>query len=189
MRYYESLYIVNPNYEQDRLDEVMKMVVDKMDEYGFSVINHRVWGKKRLAYSIQKHKYGSFILLQYEAELAENLDRFERFMVLQKPILRNQTVVLDARPEVHVEEEPVSEEKKDNEDPSEDKPQEEAVAESAETTEESVEDTAETEETEATSDEAPSEESQVDDSETDEAEPAEEAEVEATEEQTEEVQE
>ena len=103
MRYYESLYIVNPNYEQDRLDEVVQMVADKMGEYGLSVINHRVWGKKRLAYSIQKHKYGSFILLQYETELAENLDRFERFMVLQKPILRNQTVVLDARPEVHVE--------------------------------------------------------------------------------------
>ena len=103
MRYYESLYIVNPNYEQERLDEVMQMVADKMGEYGFSIINHRVWGKKRLAYSIQKHKYGSFILLQYETELAENLDRFERFMVLQKPILRNQTVVLDVRPEVHVE--------------------------------------------------------------------------------------
>ncbi len=110
MRYYESLYIVNPNYEQERLDEVMQMVADKMGEYGFSIINHHVWGKKRLAYSIQKHKYGSFILLQYETELAENLDRFERFMVLQKPILRNQTVVLDARPEIHVEEEPVVDE-------------------------------------------------------------------------------
>jgi len=110
MRYYESLYIVNPNYEQERLDEVMQMVADKMGEYGFSIINHRVWGKKRLAYSIQKHKYGSFILLQYETELAENLDRFERFMILQKPILRNQTMALDTRPEIHVEEEPVADE-------------------------------------------------------------------------------
>ena len=106
MRYYESLYIINPNYEQDRLDEVMKMVADKVGEYKFSIINHHLWGKKRLAYSIQKHKYGSFILLQYETELVKDLDRFERFMVLQKPILRNQTVVLDARPEVHVEEAP-----------------------------------------------------------------------------------
>ncbi len=32
MRYYESLYIVNPSYEQDRLDEVMKTVSDKMGE-------------------------------------------------------------------------------------------------------------------------------------------------------------
>ena len=105
MRYYESLYIVNPNYEQERLDEVMKTVFDKIGEYGFSMINHHVWGKKRLAYAIQKHKYGSFILLHFETESVENLDRFQRFMVLEKPILRNQTVVLEARPEVQVVEE------------------------------------------------------------------------------------
>ena len=32
MRYYESLYIVNPNYEQERLDDVMKSVADKLNE-------------------------------------------------------------------------------------------------------------------------------------------------------------
>jgi len=111
MRYYESLYIVNPSYEQDRLDEVMKTVSDKMGEYGFSIINHRLWGKKRLAYAIQKHKYGSFILLHYETETVENLDRFQRFMILEKPILRNQTVVLDTRPEVQKEDETVDESK------------------------------------------------------------------------------
>ena len=107
MRYYESLYIVNPNYEQERLDDVMKSVADKLSEYGFSIINHRIWGKKRLAYSIEKHKYGSFILLHFETESTENLERFERFMILQKTILRNQTVSLAIKPEAHVEEEPV----------------------------------------------------------------------------------
>ena len=111
MRYYENLYIVNPSYEQDRLDEVMKTVSDKMGEYGFSIINHRLWGKKRLAYAIQKHKYGTFILLHYETETVENLDRFQRFMILEKPILRNQTVVLDTRPEVQKEDETVDESK------------------------------------------------------------------------------
>ena len=111
MRYYESLYIVNPNYEQERLDDVMKSVADKLSEYGFSIINHRIWGKKRLAYSIEKHKYGSFILLHFETESTENLERFERFMILQKTILRNQTVSLGIKPEAHVEDEPVKDEK------------------------------------------------------------------------------
>ena len=110
MRYYESLYIVNPNYEQERLDDVMKSVADKLSEYGFSIINHRIWGKKRLAYSIEKHKYGSFILLHFETESTENLERFERFMVLQKTVLRNQTVSLAIKPEAHVEDEPVKDE-------------------------------------------------------------------------------
>jgi len=179
MRYYESLYIVNPNYEQDRLDEVVQMVADKMGEYGLSVINHRVWGKKRLAYSIQKHKYGSFILLQYETELAENLDRFERFMVLQKPILRNQTVVLEARPEVHVEEEPV-------EDESEEASVETGVEEATENTPETIETT------EAAEEEYPEEsaEEKVDDNESGDEESSEVGETEeVVEKETEEVQE
>ena len=82
MRYYESLYIVNPNFEQSRLDKAMKKVSEKISEYGFKVINHFEWGKKRLAYNINEHKYGSYVLLHFETESIENLERFERFMVL-----------------------------------------------------------------------------------------------------------
>jgi small subunit ribosomal protein S6 len=140
MRYYESLYIVNPNYEQERLDEVIKSVADKSIEYGFSIINHRVWGKKRLAYSIEKHKYGSFILLHFETELTENLERFERFMILQKPILRNQTVGLTIKPEAQVEEKSVNnlEQKETTEESSVvTETKEQSNVESEETTEES----------------------------------------------------
>ena len=98
MRYYESLYIVNPNYEQSRLDEIIKTVSDKITEYGFKTINHFVWGKKRLAYNIQQHKYGTYVLLHFETEGSMNLDQFELFMVLKKTILRNQTVLLDDKP-------------------------------------------------------------------------------------------
>ena len=100
MRYYESLYIVNPNFEQSRIDEVMKLVSDKCGDYKFKIINHHTWGKKRLAYSIQKHKYGSFILLHFASETADKLKEFDRFMYLNKDILRDQTVVLNQEPEV-----------------------------------------------------------------------------------------
>ena len=109
MRYYESLYIINPNYEQSRIDEVMNMVSDKCNDYKFDIINHQVWGKKRLAYSIQKHKYGSFILLHFESEMIDKLIEFDRFMFLDKDILRNQTVVLDQKPKVLTEDEKVDE--------------------------------------------------------------------------------
>ena len=98
MRYYESLYIVNPNFEQGKLDDVMKTVTETISEFGFKTINHFVWGKKRLAYNIQEHRYGSYVLLHFETDSSENLDKFERFMVLQKPILRNQTVALEDKP-------------------------------------------------------------------------------------------
>jgi small subunit ribosomal protein S6 len=100
MRYYESLYIVNPNFEQERLNEVMQEVAEKVGDYGFKIINHRIWGKKRLAYAIQKHKYGTYVLLQFETEKVTRLADFERYMILNKAVLRNQTVRLEHRPEV-----------------------------------------------------------------------------------------
>ena len=114
MRYYESLYIVNPNYEQSKIDQAMKTVSDKVSEYGFNVINHFVWGKKRLAYNIQEHKYGSYVLMHFETNSVENLERFERFMVLEKSIVRNQTVLLDEKPEKKSEKERPAEEEKTN---------------------------------------------------------------------------
>ncbi|MEE8335662.1 MAG: 30S ribosomal protein S6 [Candidatus Neomarinimicrobiota bacterium] len=111
MKYYEALYIVNPNFEQDRLDEVTKEVEEKILSYGFKVINNRPWGKKRLAYNIDKHKYGTYVLLQFELEDPEKLINFNRFMELHKAILRNQVVRLDLRPEVYTEAEKESGEK------------------------------------------------------------------------------
>ena len=40
MRYYESLYIVNPNFEQGKLDEVMKTVAEAISEYGFKTVSY-----------------------------------------------------------------------------------------------------------------------------------------------------
>ena len=68
MRYYETLYIANPNYEQDRLVQLMKNVANELDGKKVSIINHYIWSKKRLAYLIQKYKYGTFIILHFEAE-------------------------------------------------------------------------------------------------------------------------
>ncbi|MEE3153521.1 MAG: 30S ribosomal protein S6, partial [Candidatus Neomarinimicrobiota bacterium] len=66
MRYYETIYIVNPNLENDVLDKTMVEIGKELDKTKSKLINHRVWGKKRLAYPIEKQKYGSFILMQFE---------------------------------------------------------------------------------------------------------------------------
>lgn len=100
MRYYETLYIVNPNFEGERLDAVIKEVGDQIAGFeGVAVINHRVWGKKRLAYTIQNHKYGTYVLLQFEADTGAFLRDFEMFLKLDKNIVRSQTIRLDEKPE------------------------------------------------------------------------------------------
>ena len=103
MRYYETLYILNPNFEQEKNDDIVKEVGEQINKSS-QVINHRLWGKKRLAYSIEQHKYGTYMLLQFETEEVKGLADFDNFMKLNKSILRFQTVRLSVKPEVFVEE-------------------------------------------------------------------------------------
>ncbi len=100
MRYYESLYIINPNYEQNLINKIMKEIEEKCANLKFKVINHNIWGKKRLAYNIDKHKYGSFILLHFETSEVNTLKEYDRFMILHNNILRNQTILLNEKPEI-----------------------------------------------------------------------------------------
>ena len=99
MRYYETLYIANPNYEQDRLVQLMEKVANELKENKVSIINHYIWSKKRLAYLIQKYKYGTFIILHFEAEKFDFLKDFDTYLKLDKSILRHQTILLEKKPD------------------------------------------------------------------------------------------
>ena len=104
MRYYETLYIVNPNLEDNALSITMDEIGSELEKTKSKLINHRIWGKKRLAYPIQKQKYGSFILLQFEGGEQNKMVDFDTWMKLNNAVLRHMTVSLDNRPEVYVEE-------------------------------------------------------------------------------------
>ena len=160
MRYYETLYIVNPNLENEALDITMGEIGTELEKTKSKLINHRVWGKKRLAYQIENQKYGSFILLQFEGGEQDQMNEFNTWMKLNNSVLRHMTVALDEKPEVYVEEvkeKPV--EKEAPKDTVEETPANEAVV---ETTSEEIEiqsdvteedSTEETETTEGVSDE------------------------------------
>jgi len=104
MRYYETLYIVNPNLENEALDKTMGEIRSELEKTSSKLINHRVWGKKRLAYPIQNQKYGSYILMHFEGGDQEKMVEFDTWMKLNNTVLRHMTVALSEQPEVYVEE-------------------------------------------------------------------------------------
>ena len=55
MRYYELIYIVSSNVERKKNDQAMKEIGEKIQETGSKIINHIVWGKKKLAYPIKNN--------------------------------------------------------------------------------------------------------------------------------------
>ena len=102
MRYYETIYILDPNLENSVLEKTMNQIGQELEKTKAKIINHREWGKKRLAYQVAKQKYGSFILLHYEVEDLSEMQDFELWLRLNSLVLRHMTVSLNERPEKYV---------------------------------------------------------------------------------------
>ena len=100
MRYYEILYIINPNFEQGKIDEIITEVGGKLEKTKSTIINHIIWGKNRLAYPIKNQKYGTYILLQFQDGNRDKINDFYTWMKLNTLVLRHMTIRLDNRPEV-----------------------------------------------------------------------------------------
>lgn len=103
MRYYETIYIVDPNLENTILEKTMTEIGQELEKTKAKIINHRDWGKKRLAYQVDNQKYGSFILLQYEIKELSKMNDFHTWLKLNSLVLRHMTVSLDKKPDKYIE--------------------------------------------------------------------------------------
>ena len=102
MRYYETIYIVDPNLENTILEKTMTEIGEELQKTKAKIINHRDWGKKRLAYQVSNQKYGTFILLQFEIEDLNKMKEFDLSLKLNSLVLRHMTVSLDRKPKEYV---------------------------------------------------------------------------------------
>ena len=68
MNYYETLYIVHPSLESGRLKDIILSVEESLKKIGGSPLAMELWGKRKLAYFIDKQKYGTYVLLHYNGE-------------------------------------------------------------------------------------------------------------------------
>ncbi len=99
MRYYEMLFIVHPNYEQDRLDAVISSVDKEISSKEAKILKTDNWGKRKLAYLINKQRYGSYVLMYFEADPAV-IQGLHEWMEIQSPVLHQIIIRLDAKPEL-----------------------------------------------------------------------------------------
>ena len=72
MKYYEILYIVHPALEGGHLQDIVKSVDDLIEKNKGKVESNSDWGKKKLAYPIEKQKYGNYVLVQFQSEGLDN---------------------------------------------------------------------------------------------------------------------
>ena len=100
MRYYELIYIVSSNVERKKNDQAMKEIGKKIQETGSKIINHIIWGKKKLAYPIKGNTYGTYILAHYQGGDNDKLREFDSWLKLSDSAIRHMIVKLDEKPDI-----------------------------------------------------------------------------------------
>ena len=68
MSKYELALVVNAKIEDEAREAVVEKAKSYITRYGGTVTEVEEWGKKRLAYEIQKMREGFYYFIQFEAE-------------------------------------------------------------------------------------------------------------------------
>ena len=87
MRNYELVFIIQPDLDETAVKALVEKVQAWITEAGGVVAKIDNWGKRRLAYQINKRRDGQYVLfeIQMPPAFSVELDRNLRF---QEPIMR-----------------------------------------------------------------------------------------------------
>lgn len=96
MRIYELIFIVKPDLPEEEVDQAVAMVEEAITSGGGTIDKVDRWGKKRMAYKVQKYPDGIYTLIQYSVDGNQDLPKeIERRMRVADPIIKFMTVRID----------------------------------------------------------------------------------------------
>lgn len=94
--HYESVIILNASLEDTQIDSVLSRFEDQVTSNGGQISNVDKWGRKRLAYQIQRSKSGYYVIYQFEAP-RELISKLERNLRLDETVIRYLTIKLEKK--------------------------------------------------------------------------------------------
>ena len=96
MRAYELMVILDPDLEERTVQPSLDTYLNVVRKDGGSVENIDIWGRRRLAYEIDKNAEGIYAVVQLQAEPA-TVKELDRQLTLNESVLRTKVIRPDAR--------------------------------------------------------------------------------------------
>jgi small subunit ribosomal protein S6 len=87
MRNYEVVLIVHPDLDETALTGVVDKVKGWITDSGGSVLKADVWGKRRMAYRMNKQREGQYVYMVAAFEPKYNVE-LERNLRFTEPVMR-----------------------------------------------------------------------------------------------------
>jgi small subunit ribosomal protein S6 len=94
MRNYELVCIVHPDLDENAFKAVVEKVSGWVTETGGTVDKVDVWGRRRMAYHINKQREGQYVLLHLTMAPAAT-GQLERNIRFQESVIRSMLTVVE----------------------------------------------------------------------------------------------
>ena len=92
MNYYEEVMILDPNIDDNTVNETIDRVKNVIVSKGGEILKTDTWGRRKLAYELNKHQKGNYVLLNFKSppdtvleleKLSKVVDPIIKFMVVR----------------------------------------------------------------------------------------------------------
>lgn len=94
LRSYETTYIVNASIEESQIEATIARVAEVIERNGGTITATNRWGRKRMAYAIEKKNNGYYVNLEFDGP-GQLIPQLERVYQLDENIIRFLTILLD----------------------------------------------------------------------------------------------
>lgn len=93
MRAYEAMYVIRPDYDEEKIQATVEKYSSLIQNNGGELVKVDLWGKRRLAYEINKLREGYYVLAKFNgqpgtpAELERNFkisDDVIRYLIVKE---------------------------------------------------------------------------------------------------------
>lgn len=94
MRRYELMLVLRPDAPEDRIQAVLEKTSRHVTDAGGQIVKAAPWGRRRLAYQVDRYREGSYHIIHFDAPPEAIVD-LERTLLITEEVLRHLVVRVD----------------------------------------------------------------------------------------------
>jgi small subunit ribosomal protein S6 len=99
MTLYEEILILNPDLDENAINEIVENVKNKIIKQGGEILKSENWGSRKLAYQLNKQDKGHYIVLLFKAP-PTTIQELERYAMITDTI--NKIMVIRIQKKKHI---------------------------------------------------------------------------------------
>jgi small subunit ribosomal protein S6 len=88
MRRYELMLVIRPDAPDDRIQALLEKVTRQIAESGGQIVKAAPWGRRRLAYQIDRYREASYHIIHFDAP-ADSIGDLERTLLITEDVIRH----------------------------------------------------------------------------------------------------